>query len=117
MPRRVLPLGGKMSAPRIYLNHGSRFMSITVKNTRPDTPIVTLFGELQDGSFVAKVMREDAVPYGHRWDNEIDQAMVYIEPSEEQLAQILAALNERRLPFGDLQNYGSSAGGTSTLPV
>jgi hypothetical protein len=117
MPRRALPLAAKMSAPQTYSNHGSRFMSITVKNTTPDTPIVTLFGELQDGSFVAKVMREDEVPYGHRWDNEIDQAMVYIEPNEEQLARILAALDERRLPFGDLQNYGSSAGGTSTLPV
>jgi hypothetical protein len=92
-------------------------MSITVKNTTADTAIVTLFGELQDGSFVAKTMREDAVPYGHRWENELDQAMVYIEPTEEQLHQILAALNDRKLPFSDLQNYGSSAGGMSTLPV
>ena len=92
-------------------------MSITVKNTTSDTPLVTLFGELRDGSFVAKVMREDAVPYGHRWDNEIDQAMVYIVPSDEQLKAILAALNERRLPFDKLQDYGSSAGGTSEMPV
>jgi hypothetical protein len=117
MQRRARPLAAKMSAPRPHSDQGSSFMSITVKNTTPDTPIVTLFGELKDGSFVAKVMREDAVPYGHRWDNEIDQAMVYIVPSDEQLAQILAALNERRLPFGDLQNYGSSAGGSSTMPV
>ncbi|GAB3452748.1 hypothetical protein GCM10027321_01890 [Massilia terrae] len=92
-------------------------MSMTVKNTTPDTPMVTLFGELRDGSFVAKIMREDAVPYGHRWSDEIDQAMVYIVPNDEQLHAILAALNERRLPFGELQNYGSSAGGTSELPV
>jgi hypothetical protein len=92
-------------------------MSITVKNTNPAAPLVTLFGELRDGSFVAKVMREDAVPYGHRWDNEIDQAMVYIVPNDEQLATILAALQERRLRFEDLQNYGSSSGGTSELPV
>lgn len=92
-------------------------MTITVKNTTPDTPMVTLFGELRDGRFVAKVMREDAVPYGHRWDNEIDQAMVYIVPNDEQLTRILAALKERRLAFDDLQNYGSSAGGTSELPV
>jgi hypothetical protein len=57
------------------------------------------------------------VPYGHRWDNEIDQAMVYIVPNDEQLATILAALQERRLRFEDLQNYGSSSGGTSDLPV
>ena len=43
--------------------------------------------------------------------------IVYISPDEEQLAAILAALNERRLPFKDLQNYGSVAGGTSTIPV
>jgi hypothetical protein len=92
-------------------------MSITVKNTNPDSPLVTLFGELRDGTFVAKIMREDSVPYGHRWDNEIDQVMVYIVPDEQQLAAIVKALNERRLPFGDLQNYGSSAGGTSTVPV
>ncbi len=92
-------------------------MSMTVKNTTPDTPMITLFGELRDGSFVAKIMREDAVPYGHRWNDEIDQAMVYIVPNDEQLHAILAALNERRLPFGELQNYGSSAGGTSELPV
>jgi hypothetical protein len=92
-------------------------MSITVKNTTPDAPMVTLFGELRDGSFVAKVMREDAVPYGHRWDDEIDQAMVYIVPSDEQLHAILAALRDRRLPFGELQNYGSSEGGNSDIPV
>ncbi|HWJ96133.1 MAG TPA: hypothetical protein VNT33_15510 [Telluria sp.] len=92
-------------------------MGITVKNTTPDNPIVTLFGELRDGTFVAKVMREDAVPYGHRWDNELDQAMVYIVPDDQQLRTILAALHERRLPFNKLQDYGSSAGGTSEIPV
>jgi len=92
-------------------------MSITVKNTTPQSPLVTLFGELRDGRFVAKVMREDAVPYGHRWENEIDQAMVYIVPDDEQLAAIIRALDERRLAFSDLQNYGSSAGGTSVMPV
>lgn len=92
-------------------------MGITVKNTTPGNPLVTLFGELDDGSFVAKVMREDAVPYGHRWDNEIDQAMVYIVPDEQQLRAILAALQERRLPFNKLQDYGSSSGGTSDIPV
>lgn len=92
-------------------------MTITVKNSAPDSPMVTLFGELRDGSFVAKIMREDAVPYGHRWKDEIDQAMVYIVPNDEQLHAILAALTERRLPFGELQNYGSSTGGTSEMPV
>lgn len=92
-------------------------MSITVKNTTPDHPLVTLFGELRDGSFVAKVMREDAVPYGHRWENEVDQVMVYIVPNDEQLAAILAALNDRRIELSQLQDYGSSAGGTSDMPV
>jgi hypothetical protein len=92
-------------------------MSITVKNTNSDSPMVTLFGELRDGSFVAKVMREDAVPYGHRWDNEVDQVMVYIVPTDEQLHAILAALKDRRIELDQLQDYGSLAGGTSTLPV
>jgi hypothetical protein len=62
-------------------------------------------------------MREDAVPYGHRWENEVDQVMVYIVPDDQQLAAILAALNERRIELSQLQDYGSSAGGTSDMPV
>jgi hypothetical protein len=92
-------------------------MSITVKNTSSQTGKVTLFGELNDGSFVAKVMGEDQVPYGRYWDNLVEQVMVYIDPGKEQLDAILAALNERRLPFSQLQNYGGSGGGSSTIPV
>ena len=47
----------------------------------------------------------------------IYNSLVYISPDEEQLQAILTALNERRLPFGDLQNYGAAGGGTSTIPV
>jgi hypothetical protein len=43
--------------------------------------------------------------------------MVYIEPDHQQLHAILDALNARSLPFSELQNYGSSSGGTSTIPV
>ncbi|TFW31308.1 hypothetical protein [Massilia horti] len=92
-------------------------MSITVKNTTAQTGRVTLFGELQDGTFAAKVMAETQVPYGHYWKNEIDKVMVYIEPDEEQLEAILAALNDRRLLFDNLQNYGGATGGTSEIPV
>jgi hypothetical protein len=92
-------------------------MSITVNNTSARTGRVTLFGELRDGRIVAKVMREDQVPYGAYWKDQVEQVMVYIEPNEEQLGTLLAALNERRLPFGELQNYGGSSGGTSDFPV
>ncbi|WP_026354628.1 hypothetical protein [Massilia niastensis] len=92
-------------------------MNITVKNTTPDTARVTLVGELQDGSFNAKVMAETDVPYTRYWDNELEQRIVYIQPDAEQLKSILAALNERRLSLDELQNYGSSAGGTSSIPV
>lgn len=91
-------------------------MSITVKNTSQSGK-VTLFGELADGSFVAKVMAEDQVPYGRYWDNLVEQKMVYIDPDKEQLDAILAALNERRLPFADLQDYGGAGGGTSSIPA
>lgn len=92
-------------------------MELTVNNsTAPDTR-VTVFAELQDGSFAAKVMAETDVPYTPYFENEVDQVIVYIAPDADQLQAILAALNERRLPFGDLQNYGSAAGGTSTIPV
>lgn len=92
-------------------------MSITVKNTTPDTTRVTLFGEMQDGSFDAKVMGETDVPYTRYWDNEVEQRMIYIEPDPEQLKAILAALNERRLTIEQLTEFGSAAGGTSEIPV
>jgi hypothetical protein len=115
--RRAGALAGTIpagSAPRPVLENT---MDITVRNTTSQTGRVTLFGELQDGSFVARIMGEDQVPYSRYWDNQVEQAMVYIEPDAAQLAAILAALNERRLAFRDLQNYGGSAGGTSTIPV
>ncbi len=79
--------------------------------------LVTVFAELQDGRYVAKVMLETNVPYTPYFENELDQVIVSIAPGEEQLAAILAALNEGRLPFADLQNYGAAGGGTSTIPV
>jgi hypothetical protein len=92
-------------------------MNITVANTLPDSARITLVGELQDGSFKAKVMTETDVPYTPYWDNLLEQRIVYIQPDQEQLAAILAALNERRLSLDELQNYGSSSGGTSSIPV
>ena len=92
-------------------------MSITVKNTTSDTTRVTLFGELRDGSFDAKVMAETDVPYTKYWDNELEQRIVYLNPDPEQLKAIVAALNERRLSLDDLQNLGGSDGGTSELPI
>ncbi|MFC0252036.1 hypothetical protein [Massilia consociata] len=92
-------------------------MAITVKNTTPDTTKVMLVGEMMDGSFDAKVMAETDVPYTKYWDNELEQRIVYLQPDQEQLASIVAALNERRLSLDDLQNFGGSAGGTSELPI
>lgn len=92
-------------------------MSLTVKNTSGDTPIVTLFGQLRDGTYAAKTMREDDVPYSQYWENGIDQVMVYIAPDEEQLLAIVRALNEGRLNYSTLQQFGTAEGGTSTLPV
>lgn len=92
-------------------------MNITVQNTVPDTARITLVGQLQDGSFKAKVMPETAVPYTPYWDTLLEQRIVYIQPDDEQLAAILAALNAQRLSLDELQNYGSSAGGMSSIPV
>jgi len=92
-------------------------MDLTVNNTNSPAVLVTVFAELQDGRFVGKVMPETGVPYTPYWENEMDQVIVYINPNEDELAAILTALNERRLPFKDLQNYGSVAGGSSTIPV
>jgi len=92
-------------------------MDLTVNNSTTSHVLVTLFAELQDGSFKAKVMPETDVPCAAYWDNEVEQLVVYIAPNEEQLGAILKALNERRLPFKSLQDYGSAAGGTSTIPV
>jgi hypothetical protein len=92
-------------------------MTITVKNTTPDTTRVTLVGELQDGSFDARLMAETDVPYTRCWDNEVEQRIIYIQPDPEQLEAILAALNERRLTLDQLQEFGSAGGGTSDIPV
>ena len=50
---------------------------------------MTLFGELQDGSFDAKVLAETDVPYTRCWNNEIEQRVVYIQPDQDQLKAIL----------------------------
>ncbi len=92
-------------------------MGITVKNTTPDTAKVTLVGEMMDGSFDARVMAETDVPYTKSWDNELEQRIVYLNPDPDQLKAIVAALNDRRLSLDDLQNFGSSAGGESDLPI
>lgn len=92
-------------------------MGITVKNTRPDTARVTLVGEMMDGSFDARVMAETEVPYTKYWDDELEQRIVYLNPDPQQLQAIVAALNERRLSLDELQNFGSSAGGESELPI
>lgn len=92
-------------------------MSITVKNTTADTTKVTLFGELQDGTFDARIMAETDVPYTRCWDNEIEQRIIYIQPDPEQLQAILKALNERRLTLDQLQEFGSIGGGNSEIPV
>jgi hypothetical protein len=62
-------------------------------------------------------MAETDVPYTKYWDNELEQRIVYLNPDPEQLKSIVSALNERRLSLDDLQNFGSSAGGTSDLPL
>lgn len=92
-------------------------MATTVPNTQPDAPSVTLFGRLDDGTYAAEVMEETSVPYSSYWDNAVEQLVVYIEPDDEQLQRVVAALNEGRLDFSSLQNYGSSNGGNSTLPI
>jgi hypothetical protein len=90
-------------------------MELTVKNSTPPATVLTLFAEMRDGSFNAKVMPETDVPYTPYWEDQVDQVTVYIHPQPDQLKTILDALAERRLAFGDLQNYGSSAGGESVF--
>jgi hypothetical protein len=92
-------------------------MPIEVSNTHPDSPRVTLFGQLENGKFDAEIMNETDVPYDRYWDNAVDQVMVYLDPTEDELDRILRALSEGRLKFSDLQDYGSANGGVSRLPV
>jgi len=92
-------------------------MNITVNNTTPDTTRITLVGELQDGSFKAKVMAETDVPYTPYWEQQVEQRMIYIQPDPEQLKAIVTALNERRLTLDQLQSFGSAGGGSSDIPV
>jgi hypothetical protein len=92
-------------------------MASTICNTRPEAPRVTLIGQLDDGTYAGEVLEESGVPYTRYWENAIDQAVVYLEPDERQLEKLLEALNEGRITFRQLQEFGSSKGGTSRLPV
>ena len=92
-------------------------MATTVKNRTPDSTKVILVGEMMDGSFDAKVMKETDVPYTKYWDNELEQRIIYLHPDAEQLTSIVMALNDRRLTLDALQEFGSSAGGESELPI
>jgi len=92
-------------------------MDITVRNTTPDTTRVLLVGELQDGTFKAKVMHETDVPYTPYWEHQVEQRTIYIQPDPEQLQSIVAALNDRRLTLDQLQSFGSIGGGESQIPV
>ena len=92
-------------------------MATTVKNSTPDSTKVILVGEMMDGSFDAKVMKETDVPYTKYWDNELEQRIIYLHPDAEQLTSIVMALNDRRLTLDALQDFGSSAGGESELPI
>jgi hypothetical protein len=92
-------------------------MNMTVKNTTPDTTRVLLVGEMQDGSFKAKVMAETDVPYTPYWEHLVEQRTIYLQPDPEQLQAIVAALNERRLTLDQLQDFGGAGGGESDLPV
>lgn len=92
-------------------------MNITVRNTTPDSTRVMLVGEMQDGTFKAKVMAETDVPYTPYWEHQVEQRMIYIQPDPEQMKSIVAALNDRRLTLDQLQSFGSAGGGESQIPV
>jgi hypothetical protein len=92
-------------------------MNIKVSNTNPDTARITLFGEMPDGTFNAKVMTEADVPYTPYWEDQLEQRMIYIQPDPDQLKAIVKALNERRLTLDQLQDFGGSGGGMSDIPV
>jgi hypothetical protein len=92
-------------------------MTLTVPNTRRDNPMVTLFAQLDDGSFAAKRMTETDVPYTRQWPNALDQVAVYIDPDPQQLEAILHALNDGRLDYQKLQEYGAADNGSSTFDI
>ena len=92
-------------------------MGTTIQNSSPDTTRVILVGEMVDGSFDAKVMKETDVPYTKYWDNELEHRIIYLHPDADQLTSIVLALNQHRLTLDALQDFGSSAGGESELPI
>lgn len=92
-------------------------MSLNVPNTRRDNPMVTLFGQLDDGSYTAMRMAETDVPPARQWPNALDQVAVYIDPRPEQLQALVDALNDGRLDYGRLQDYGAADSGSSTFDI
>ena len=59
-------------------------------------------------------MAEISAPYNYCRKNAIEPAVKYIEPTDAQLQGVIAALKNGRLDFFEVQNYGSSNGGTSS---
>lgn len=90
-------------------------MSLRVDNTSPSTSYVTLFGKFEDGSYMGQVMNRCQVPKPRYWKNSVDEFSVYIEPSEDQLNDILDALNDGRLYTNRLKEAGSAYGGISII--
>lgn len=90
---------------------------VRVRNSVAESPRVTLFGHLPGGRYVAEVMDEDQVPYVHYWDEALDQVMVYIDPDDQQLQLLLQALQQGRLDYHKLQDYGSTRGGMSEFSL
>lgn len=90
---------------------------LTVSNTHPEVPKVALFGQLEDGTYTGEVLEETGVPYTRYWNDAIDQVVVYIEPDEKQLQAIVQALNDGRLHFAQLQEFGAADGGKTALPI
>lgn len=90
---------------------------LQVPNSREDVTRVTLFGQLDDGSYAAEIMNEGEVPYVRYWRNAIDQLVVYMVPEREALDAILAALAEGRIDFTALQQYGGTKGGFSSIAI
>lgn len=95
----------------------ARFESLEVKNSHASAPRVVLFGRMADGQVVARRLAEDEVPYTEAWPDAVEQVMVYIEPDDEQLQRIVAALQKGELEFSRLQDYGGLQGGVSIFSI
>jgi hypothetical protein len=90
-------------------------MSALVNNTNSNSGYVTVFARMIDGTYQGQVMNECQVGNPQCWSYSAKEIVARIQPGEQQLRNILAALTDGRLHLNSLDGIGHSYGGKTHI--